>query len=102
MAEWLRSSALLPRPRASPILVLGADIAALIRPCVGSVPHATTRRTHNYNIQLCTGGDLRRKRKKNVSGKVYSDLRRMGSVKRAGMVFLILRLQHRALKTCSS
>ena len=55
VAEWISS---LQRPRVSPVWILGMDVAPLIRPCWGSVPHATTRRTHNRNIQLCTGGDL--------------------------------------------
>ena len=27
-----------------------------VRPCWGSVPHGSTRRTYNWNIQLCTRG----------------------------------------------
>src|SRR3712207_4387445 len=56
MAEWLSLCAPLQRPRVLPVRFLGADMAPLIRPCWGGVPHATTRRTHNHNTQLCTGG----------------------------------------------
>ena len=56
MAEWLSSHAPFGRPRVLLVQILGADTAPLIRPHRGSVPHATTRRTHNYNIQLHTGG----------------------------------------------
>ena len=48
MAEWLNSRTLLPWPRISPVRILGVDVAPLIRPCWGGIPHATTRRTHNY------------------------------------------------------
>ena len=35
----------------------GTDVAPLIRPCWGGIPHATTRRTPTTkNTQLCTGG----------------------------------------------
>ena len=47
MAEWLSSHAWLRRPRVSPVRILGADVALLVRPCWGSVPCATTERTHN-------------------------------------------------------
>ena len=47
MAKWLSSLALLGWPRVSLVQILGADMAPLIRSCCGSVPHATTRRTHN-------------------------------------------------------
>ena len=33
MAEWLSSCAPLPQPRASPVRILGADMAPLVRPC---------------------------------------------------------------------
>ena len=56
VAEWLSSPALLRQPRVSPVQILGAVMAPLIRPCWGGVPHSTTRGTHNYNLQLCTGG----------------------------------------------
>ena len=44
VAEWLRSRALLPRPR---VWILGMDMALLTRPCWSGVPHATARWTHN-------------------------------------------------------
>ena len=33
VAEWLNSRALLPRPRVSPVRILGTEMAPLIRPC---------------------------------------------------------------------
>ena len=33
VAEWLSSSALLWRPRVSPVQLLGVDMALLIKPC---------------------------------------------------------------------
>ena len=33
VAEWLSSLALLQPPRVSPVRILGADMALLIRPC---------------------------------------------------------------------
>ena len=47
MAKWLSSCALLQQPRVSLVWILGADMALLIRPCWGGVPHTTTRGTHN-------------------------------------------------------
>ena len=47
MANWLSLSAPLRQPRVSPVQTLGADMAPLIKPCRGGIPHATTRRTHN-------------------------------------------------------
>ena len=44
VAEWLSSRALLRRPR---VQILGVDMAPLIRPCWGGVPHPTTRRSCN-------------------------------------------------------
>ena len=55
-AEWLSSCALLRWPRVLPVQILGANMASLVRPCGGGVPHGTTRGTYNYNVQLCTGG----------------------------------------------
>ena len=51
MAEWLNLCAPLQRPRVSLVRILGANMAPLIGPRWGSVPHATTK-----NTQLCTGG----------------------------------------------
>ena len=70
MAEWLSSCAPLQWPRVLPARILGADMVPLIRPCWGGIPHATTRRTHNYNIQLCNGGSLERKIKKKKKKKM--------------------------------
>ena len=55
---------LLRWPRVSPVQILGTDMAPLIRSCWGGVPHSTTRGTHNYNIQLCTGALGRRRRRR--------------------------------------
>ena len=48
VAEWLSSCTLLLRLGVSPVQILGADMALLVRSCWGGVPHATTWRTHNY------------------------------------------------------
>ena len=55
MAEWWSPNAPLWWPRVSLVRILGADMAPLVRPRWGGVAHATARRTHNWNIQLCTG-----------------------------------------------
>ena len=56
LAEWLSLRALLQQPRVLQVQILGTDVAPIIKPCWGGVPHATTRRTHNYKyIQLCIG-----------------------------------------------
>ena len=47
MAEWLSLRTPLQWPRVSLVLILGADMAPLVRPRWGGVPRATTRRTHN-------------------------------------------------------
>ena len=47
VAQWLSSRAPLQRPRVSWVWILGTDMAPLIKPCWGSVPHGTTRGTHN-------------------------------------------------------
>ena len=47
VVRWLSSRAPLWQPRVSPVQILSADMAPLIRPCWGGVQHATTRRTHN-------------------------------------------------------
>ena len=57
-AEWLSSGALLQRPRVLPVRILGVNMAPLVRPCWGGVPHATTK-----NTQLCTGGLWEKKEK---------------------------------------
>ena len=54
VAEWLSSCASVWRPRVSPVQILGVDMAPSHAE-VG-VPHATTRGTHSWNIELCTGG----------------------------------------------
>ena len=70
MAHWLSSCAPLWRPRVSPVSVLGADLAPLIRPRWGSISHSKTRRTYNWSIQLCTGGALERRRNKEKKKKI--------------------------------
>ena len=52
------------RPSVSLVRILGADMALLIKPRWGSVPHATTRRTHNEEYTTMYLGALGRKRKK--------------------------------------
>ena len=47
MAEWLSFPPLLRQPRISPVRILGEDMAPLIKPCWGGIPHSTTRRTYN-------------------------------------------------------
>ena len=56
VAEWLSSRTVLRWPRVSSVRILGADLALLIRPCCGSLPHSRTRRTYKQNIRLCTVG----------------------------------------------
>ena len=50
MAEWLSSCTPLWRPRVSLVRILGVDMALLIRPRWGGIPHAITSRTHKENI----------------------------------------------------
>ena len=69
MAKWLGSCALLHRPRVSPVRVLGTDMASLVRPCWGSVPHATTGRTYNQKYTTMYQGALGRKRKNKIFEK---------------------------------
>ena len=47
VAKLLSSRTPRQQPRVSPLRILGADMAPLIKPRWGSVPHATTRTTHN-------------------------------------------------------
>ena len=47
VAKRLTLRTLLQQPRVLPVQVLGADMALLLRPCWGGIPHATTRRTCN-------------------------------------------------------
>ena len=47
VAEWLSSRALLWWPRVSPVHILGGDMALLIKPCWGGMPHSTTRGTQS-------------------------------------------------------
>ena len=58
MAKWLSCCAPHRWPRISPVRILSMDMAPLIRPCWGSIPHATTRRTHNWKIYSCEPGAL--------------------------------------------
>ena len=44
VAEWLSLRAPLWQHR---VWILGTDMAPLVRPCCGSIPHPTTRRTCN-------------------------------------------------------
>ena len=70
MAEWVSSRAPLQWPKVSPIRILGADMALLVRPCCGGVPHGTeapTARIYNYELYVLGGfGEKKKeKRKKN-------------------------------------
>ena len=65
MAEWLSSCAQLQVAQCFLVQILGVDMALLIKPRWGSVPHATTRRTHNEEYTTMYWGALGRKRKKN-------------------------------------
>ena len=56
VAEWLSSRALLLCPRVSLVQILGTDMAQLIKPRWGGIPHATLEGPTTKNIQLCTGG----------------------------------------------
>ena len=47
MAQWLSLHTWLQQPMVSVIQILGMDLALLIKPCWGGVPHSTARRTHN-------------------------------------------------------
>ena len=51
-------------PRVLPVPILGMDLAPLFKPSWGGIPHSTSRRTYNWNIQLCTGGLWREEKKK--------------------------------------
>ena len=47
VAEWLSSRTPLRWPRVSRVRILGADVAALVKPFWGGVPRNATRGTHN-------------------------------------------------------
>ena len=47
VAECLSSRSPFRWPRVLPVRILGADMAPLLRPCWGDVPHSTARGTHN-------------------------------------------------------
>ena len=65
IVQWLGSHALLWRRRVLPVWILGEDLAPLIKPCRGGVPHSRTTRIYNQNIQLCTGELWREEEEKN-------------------------------------
>ena len=64
VVKFTHSASPLKQPRVSQVQILGADMTPLVRPWWGGVPHATTRRTHSWNIQLCTRGIWGEKEKK--------------------------------------
>ena len=68
MAEWLSSQAPLQWPRVSLVGILGVDVAPLIRPCWGSIPHSTTRgvTTRIYNYVLVGFEEKKKKQKKKI------------------------------------
>ena len=55
-AKWLGLRTLLQWPRVLPVWNLGVDMAELIKPHWGGIPHSKTSGTHNENLQLPTGG----------------------------------------------
>ena len=68
MAEWLGLHALLQQPGVSPVRIQDKDMALLLRPCWGGVPHATTRvpTTKIYNYVLGALGEKRKQKKKEI------------------------------------
>ena len=56
MAEWLSLHALLQRPRVSPVQILGADTAPLVKPAKAASHMPQLEGPTTKNIQLCTGG----------------------------------------------
>ena len=74
VAEWLSFCALLRWLRVSLVQILGTDMAPLIKPYWGSVPHATTREGPQLKIYNYVPGDFGKKgkiksQKKNCSQK---------------------------------
>ena len=63
VAEWLSLRALLQAAQCFVGLNPGADMALLTKPRWGSIPHATTRRTHNKEYTTMYWGGLGRKNK---------------------------------------
>ena len=57
------------RPSVSLVRVLGADMALLVKPRWGSVPHATAGRTHGEEYTTVYWGALGRKRKNKIFKK---------------------------------
>ena len=64
MAEWLSSHARLQRPRVSSGWILGANLAPLIKPCWGSIPHSRTRMDLRLEYTTMYWGALRRRRRR--------------------------------------
>ena len=62
MAKWLSPHAPLQQPRVSIVQILGVDLAQLIRPRCGGVPHRGTRTTYNwiYNYVLGLWGERKK------------------------------------------
>ena len=65
VAQWLSLHALLWRPGVHQFGYWAQTYTLLIKPCCGSIPHGRTRRTCNYNIQLCAVALGRKKKKRN-------------------------------------
>ena len=84
MVEWLSLLVALRLLRVSPVRILGADMAPLIRPCSGSVPHSTTRRTYNWNIPLYNYvlGALERKSRGEIKRRLATDFSSGGNLKK--------------------
>ena len=67
MAKWLSCRAPLQQPRVSLVRILGVDMAPLIQPCWGGIPHATTRerpttKKKKYIYTTMYWGDLEKKK----------------------------------------
>ena len=63
VAEWLSSQALLRWPRILLVWILGTDAALLIKPCWGSIPQSTARRTTTTIYNYVLGGFGEKKKK---------------------------------------
>ena len=62
MAEWLSLHTLLQRPGVFWFGSWAQTYTPLIKPCCGCIPHRRTRRTYNWDIQLCAGALGREKK----------------------------------------
>ena len=86
MAEWLDSRAPLWWSRVLPAGILGVDLAPLIRPRWGGVPLSTTRRTHSWNTQLCTGWLWGERKKKKREKRMATDVSSGANLKKKSYI----------------